>query len=245
MEFYNIAQIYGDKFVPVFIRVSVMLSFFPFIGTTNTPVAVRGALALALTMLLIPVVNVNPDNALRNIFEAVFIGAALGLMVKLVLGAIEMAAQWMSISMGLGIAAVFNPAFGETLGPLSLFYSLMGMGLFFILDIHHYFIEAMVRSFDVTTLQYGSVFHAIMKLNSIFFPLAFKIAAPIFLVQVLVNLSMGFLSRAMPQANIFFVSAPLLIVAGIIFMALTLGLTLMVMTRSFVHIKDASMLLVR
>jgi flagellar biosynthetic protein FliR len=56
---------------------------------------------------------------------------------------------------------------------------------------------------------------------------------------------MGFLSRAMPQANIFFVSFPLLIGAGIIFMALTLGLTFMVMTRSFVHIKDAAMMLVR
>jgi flagellar biosynthesis protein FliR len=151
----------------------------------------------------------------------------------------------MSISMGLGVAAVFNPQFGEVLGPLSLFYSLMGMGLFFILDIHHYFIEAIVRSFDLTSVQYSGIFDAIMKLNSFFFPLAFKIAAPIFLVQVLVNLSMGFLSRAMPQANIFFVSFPLLIAAGLMFMALSLGFMFMIMTRSFVHIKDATMLLVR
>jgi flagellar biosynthesis protein FliR len=151
----------------------------------------------------------------------------------------------MSISMGLGVASVFNPQFGETLGPLSLFYSLMGMGLFFVLDIHHYFIEAIVRSFDMGALQYNGVFEAIMKINAIFFPLAFKIAAPIFLVQVLVNLSMGFLSKAMPQANIFFVSFPLLIGAGIIFMALSLGFMFMVMTKSLVHIKDAAMFMVR
>ena len=113
--------------------------------------------------------------------------------------------------MGISVAAVFNPQFGEELSPLSLFYSLMGMGLFFIMDIHHFFIEAIVRSFDVTAVNYQGIFAAVLKLNSLFFPLAFKIAAPIFLVQVLVNLSMGFLSRAMPQANIFFVSFPLLI----------------------------------
>jgi len=245
MEFYNLVNTYSDKFIPIFIRVMVMLAFIPFVGTTSTPVAVRTGLGLALTLLLVPIVKVNMDDPLRAVFEAFFIGAALGLLVRIVLSAIETAGQWMSISMGIGVASVFNPQFGEVLGPLSLFYSLMGMGLFFILDIHYFFIEAIIRSFDITAVQYGGMFSAIMKLNAIFFPLAFKIAAPIFLVQVLVNLSMGFLSRAMPQANIFFVSFPLLIGVGIIFMALTLGLTFMVMARSFVHIKDAMMFLVR
>ncbi|HMK61498.1 MAG TPA: flagellar biosynthetic protein FliR [Dissulfurispiraceae bacterium] len=245
MEIYNLVNTYADKFIPIFIRVMVMLAFIPFIGTTSTPVAVRTGLGLALTLLLVPVVKVNLDDPLRAVFEAFFVGAALGLLVKIVLGAIETAGQWMSISMGIGVASVFNPQFGEVLGPLSLFYSLMGMGLFFILDIHYFFIEAIIRSFDITSVQYSSMFSAIMKLNLMFFPLAFKIAAPIFLVQVLVNLSMGFLSRAMPQANIFFISFPLLIGVGIIFMALTLGLTFMVMSKSFVHIKDAMIYLVR
>ncbi|HTZ17542.1 MAG TPA: flagellar biosynthetic protein FliR [Dissulfurispiraceae bacterium] len=245
MEFANLVTAYSDKFIPIFIRVMVMIAFIPFIGTTATPVIVRTGLGLALTLLLVPVVNVNFDNQLKAVFEAFFIGAALGLMVRLILGAIEAAGQWMSISMGIGMASVFNPQFGEELGQLSLFYSLMGMGLFFILDVHHLFIEAIVRSFDITSVNYAGIFSAVLKLNSLFFPLAFKIAAPIFLVQILVNLSMGFLSKAMPQANIFFVSFPLLIGAGIIFMTLTLGLTFMVMAKSFLHIKDAVMILVR
>ena len=151
MEFYNLVNIYADKFIPIFIRVMVMLAFIPFIGSTTTPVIVRTGIGLALTLLLVPIVNVNMEDPLRAVFEAFFVGAALGLIVRLVLGAIETAGQWMSISMGIGVAAVFNPQFGETLGPLSLFYSLMGMGLFFILDIHHFFIEAIVRSFDITT----------------------------------------------------------------------------------------------
>jgi len=245
MEFYDLVTTYADKFIPIFIRVMVMIAFIPFIGSMTTPVIVRTGLGLALTLLLVPIVKVNLDNPLAAVFEAFFIGSALGLMVRIVLGAIETAGQWMSISMGIGIASVFNPQFGEVLGPLSLFYSLMGMGLFFILDIHHFFIEAIVRSFDVAPVNYHGIFAAVLKLNALFFPLAFKIAAPIFLVQVLVNLSMGFLSKAMPQANIFFVSFPLLIGVGIIFMALTLGLTFMVMAKSFVYVKDAMMILVR
>lgn len=245
MELYNLINTYSEKFIPIFIRVAVILSFIPFIGARMTPVMVRLGFAVALTLLLLPVVNVRTDNIVRSVFEAFFIGSAIGLTARIILGAVEMAAQWMSIEMGLGVAAVFNPQFGEVLGPLSLFYSLLSMGLFFVLDMHHYFIEGIVRSFDVGSVQYKGIFASIIKLNSILFPLAFKIAAPVMLVQVLINLAMGFLSRVLPQANIFFISFPLLIAGGIIFMALSLPFVLIVVSKAFINVKDAIMVFTR
>lgn len=241
MELYNLINTYGEKFIPVFIRVAVILSFIPFIGARMTPMMVRAGLAIALTLLLLPVANVKTESPVRAIFEAFFIGCAIGLTARIILGAVETAAQWMSIEMGIGVAAVFNPIFGEQLGPLSLFYTFISMGLFFILDMHHYFIEGIARSFDISSIQYKGIFDSIIKLNSILFPLAFKIAAPVILVQVLINLAMGFLSRALPQANIFFISFPLLITSGIIFMALSLPLVLMVVSKAFMNVKDAIM----
>jgi flagellar biosynthetic protein FliR len=239
MELYNLINTYAEKFIPVFIRVAVILSFIPFIGARMTPIMARAGLAIALTLLLLPVVEVKTDNPVRSVFEAFFIGSAIGLTARIILGAVETAAQWMSIEMGLGVAAVFNPMFGEQLGPLSLFYTFISMGLFFILDMHLYFIEGIVRSFDIGSIQYRGIFDSIIKLNSILFPLAFKIAAPVILVQILINLAMGFLSRALPQANIFFISFPLLITGGIIFMALSLPLVLMVVSKAFMNVKDA------
>lgn len=245
MELYNLINIYSEKFIPVFIRVAVILSFIPFIGARITPIMVRAGLAIALTLLLLPVVNVKTESPVKAVFEAFFIGSAIGLTARIILGAVETAAQWMSIEMGIGIAAVFNPMFGEQLGPLSLFYTFISMGLFFILDMHHYFIEGIVRSFDISSIQYRGIFDSIIKLNSILFPLAFKIAAPVILVQVLINLAMGLLSRALPQANIFFISFPLLITSGIIFMALSLSLVLMVVSKAFMNVKDAIMVFTR
>ncbi|BCB96459.1 flagellar biosynthesis protein [Dissulfurispira thermophila] len=245
MELYNLINTYAEKFIPVFIRIAVMLSFIPFIGARMTPMMVRVGIAVALTLLLLPVVNVNIENPVRSIFEAFFVGSAIGLTARIILGAVETAAQWMSIEMGIGVAAVFNPMFGEQIGPLSLFYTFVSMGLFFMLDMHHYFIEAIVRSFDMSSIQYKGIFDSIIKLNSILFPLALKIAAPIILVQVLINLAMGFLSRALPQANIFFISFPLLITSGIIFMALSLPFVLMVVSKAFVNVKDAIMVFTR
>lgn len=245
MELYNLINTYAEKFIPVFIRVAVILSFIPFIGARMTPIMVKAGLAIALTLLLLPVANVKIESPVRAVFEAFFIGSAIGLTARIILGAVETAAQWMSIEMGIGVAAVFNPMFGEQLGPLSLFYTFISMGLFFTLDMHHYFIEGIARSFDISSIQYKGIFDSIIKLNSILFPLAFKIAAPVILVQVLINLAMGFLSRALPQANIFFISFPLLITSGIIFMALSLPLVLMVVSKAFINVKDAIMVFTR
>ncbi len=245
MELYNLILTYGEKFVPIFIRVATILAFIPFLGARMTPVFMRIGLSLALTLLLLPIVQIQSANPAAAVFESFFIGLAIGLCARLILGAAEMAAQWISIQMGLSVAAVFNPQFGEVLGPLSLFYSMLAMGLFFVLDMHFFFIEGIARSFAITSIQYQGMFDAVLKLNSFMFPLAFKIAAPIFLIQVLINLGMGFLTKAMPQANIFFVSFPLLITSGLVSIALSLSLTFFVLSKAFEHMRDAVMAFTR
>jgi len=78
MEFYNIVNIYADKFIPIFIRVMVMLAFIPFIGSTTTPVIVRTGIGLALTLLLVPIVNVNMEDPMRAVFRGFFRGRSTG-----------------------------------------------------------------------------------------------------------------------------------------------------------------------
>jgi flagellar biosynthetic protein FliR len=245
MELYNLIHTYSEKFIPVFIRVAVIISFIPFIGSRMTPIVVRAGLAIAMTLLLLPVVNVNIENPVKAIFEAIFIGAAIGLIARIIIGAVETAAQWMDLQMGMGLAAVFNPLLGGQFGPLSIFYSMLSMGLFFILDLHHYFIEGIVRSFNVSDIQYAGIFNAVLQLNSILFPLALKIAAPVILVHMLIYISMGFLSKVFPQANIFFVSFPLLIMSGLFFAALSMPLVLTVVSRAFMNVRDAIMVFTR
>ena len=102
-----------------------------------------------------------------------------------------------------------------------------------------------MRSFDITSLNYNGVFSSVMKLNAFFFPLAFKIAAPVLVVQVLTNLAMGFISKAIPQANIFFISMPLLIVLGLIFIVLSLPVSISVIEKAFMSMKDTIIVITR
>ena len=189
--------------------------------------------------------ELRDTRAVKALFEAFLVGSAMGLAMRIILAAIEMAAQWMSIQMGFGMAAVFNPLFGEQLGPLSFFYSIVAMSLFFIFDIHFYFIEGIARSFEASAIDYNGMAGSILKLSGLLFPLAFKMAAPVMLVLLMVNIAVGFLSRVLPQANLYFVSVPLHIVVGIFILVVSLPLTFLVIVKSFAHVKDAMLLFVR
>lgn len=245
MEIYNLIRLYGDNFIPVFIRVAVMLGFIPFIGARMTPIVVRIGIALAITLLVLPVVEITNRNLVESIFEGFFMGMAMGLSARIILSAIEIASQWINLQLGLGMASVFNPLVGESLGPLTFFYTLLGMVIFFLLDMHHYFLEAIIRSFQVTAIRYETIYQGIIEHSKIMFPLALKIAAPILLVQMIINISMGLVSKVMPQANIFFVTVPLNIFSGLLFIVITIPIMLAVIARYFINVKDALQVITR
>jgi flagellar biosynthetic protein FliR len=85
----------------------------------------------------------------------------------------------------------------------------------------------------------------VIELSYLLFPLALKLSAPVLLVQVLMNIGLGFLSRIMPQANVFFVGFPLLLATGIAVMWLSVPIFTMVLSRAFINLKDSLLILLR
>jgi len=85
----------------------------------------------------------------------------------------------------------------------------------------------------------------VIEFSYLLFPLALKLSAPVILVQVLMNIGLGFLSRIMPQANVFFVGFPLLLATGVITMWISIPMFTMVLGKAFINLKDALFSLLR
>lgn len=225
------------KFIPVFIRVSVILFFLPYIGSRTVPLIFRFFFAFAVSLAIMPFIPVKEENLFISLFNAVVFGLAIGLLIRVIIGAVETAAQWMSMQIGFSVANIFNPQFGELMGPLSVFYEMFTVALFFSLDLHLSLIEIMVSSFQFPA-KFSFVGNVI-EFSYLLFPLALKLSAPVLLVQVLMNMGLGFLSRIMPQANVFFVGFPLLLATGIATMWLSIPIFTMVLSKAFINLKDA------
>lgn len=225
------------SFVPIFVRVSIILFFLPYLGSRTVPVLFRFFLALSISLSIMSYVSPREDNFLIELFNAVVFGFTIGMIVRIIISAVEIASHWMSMQIGFAVANIFNPQFGEMMGPVTLFYEMFTVALFFSLDLHLTVVELILRSFDFPSKL--SFTGNVMAFSTLLFPLALKLAAPVIVVQVLMNIGLGFLSRIMPQANVFFVGFPLLLASGIAVMWLSTPLFTMVLSKAFVNLKDA------
>ena len=103
------------------------------------------------------------------------------------------------------------------------------MIIFFLVTNSHYFlIETLFQNFSLIQPGAGNFSGAVggsfIRGGSIIYELALKFAAPALIFLLLVDISIAFIARVMPQMNVFFVSLPLKIGVGIMVLIVSLRL---------------------
>jgi flagellar biosynthetic protein FliR len=221
------------------VRVGTVLLTAPVLGNARIPAAVKAAFALVLTLLLYlagggPRRLPEPGNVLSlaaAIGGEIFTGLIIGYTAYLLFSGIQMAGQIIDIQIGFGLVNVIDPAGGTQVSILGQFYYLVALLFFLAMDGHHALIKALGDSFAL--LPAGSVgwldqaAKAGPLLGTFFtklFIIAFQVAAPSVAVLFLTNLSMGLLSRTLPQMNVFIVGLPLNVIIGLLVTIVSLRL---------------------
>lgn len=217
---------YITNFLFVLLRSSIFISLLPVLGGKQMPPQFRMGLAVFISLLLTPVVNFTiAENSISIlIIKEIIIAMTLGFAVRLVFLAVNMAGTFISYTMGLSMATVFNPEVGQdTL--VSEIYGIMTMLLFLVMDAHHDLIFVFVKSFELLPagkLSIAPLLPEVVAMVSGLFVMAIKIAAPVMVGLLIVQLLTGFLYKVAPQMNIFFVALPLNIFLGIMLMILSI-----------------------
>ncbi|MBP2675158.1 MAG: flagellar biosynthetic protein FliR [Deltaproteobacteria bacterium] len=228
---------YFPRFLLILLRSSVFLAFLPILGSKTLPATFRIGLAVAIAALLTPVVDLRPgeNDAAILVLREVVLGMVLGLAVRFVFFGIEIAGQMISDSMGLSIATVFNPEMGQST-EIARLLAILATLLFLVTDVHHDLIALFVRSYDLVPVGTGDVRALVgegIALTGKVFVLAIKLGAPVVVGMVTLNLLLGFVTKATPQINIFFISFPLYILLGFLILMLALPAYVAAMGGSF------------
>jgi flagellar biosynthetic protein FliR len=214
------------RFLLVLLRSSLFLSFVPILGSKTLPVLFRIGIAVAFALLLTPFVDfrAGENDIPVLVFREIVLGITLGLAVRFVFLGVEAAGQLISDSMGLSIASVFNPELGQSTVVSKLMVVLATL-LFLATDIHHDLIVVFIRSYDLVPAGSADV-NALVRdgvaLAGRIFVIAVKLGAPVVVGIVTTNLLLGFVYKATPQINIFFISFPLYIAIGFLILLLAI-----------------------
>lgn len=233
---------YIPNFLFILLRASIVVSMLPFLNSTYFPGRFRIGLAVAIALVLAPVVEFKverPEIPIVVMREIVF-GIALGFAARLVFLAVDMAGQLMSVSTGLSMASVFNPEIGQST-EISMLYGIIAMFVFLGMDAHHDLITIFIKSYEwlpAGHLDAQTLCAPIVSMGGTMFLIALKMSAPVVVLMLIVNLLLGFVYKAAPQINIFFVAYPIYIILGLSVMLLSVPVFIYTVGGYFSGIKE-------
>ena len=176
----------------ILFRLAGVLMAMPFARQGRLPQRMRAIFAFYLTVafvfglgfpLLAPPETIGGWLAL--LLPEVLLGVAMGLIVRVLLGAAEAMGQLASTTVGLSFATFVDPSTGSQTDVLGRLLALLAGLVFVLIDGHHVVFGALFESFqtlpvgtaNLSAIARGS--YSIAELGAHLFLLSLRLAAPV------------------------------------------------------------------
>lgn len=195
-------------------RISGLMVFCPFLGSNAVPVPVKATLALLLTVLLHPlhgpaVLQVASWEWAQVALGEAMIGLVLGLVANFMFESALLAGQILGAQIGYSLASVFDPQTQADTPVLSVFHQMAALLIFLELDVHHWLLRSLMRSFaylppGAVPATLGAATGLLHAAGGIFLA-GVQIAAPSLVATLVADMALGFLGKASPQLPVLFI----------------------------------------
>ena len=219
-------------FLLITARMTGCVAFNPLLGRRGVPSLVKAGLILLLSLSAFAITPVQVEVpstllALALMFGMeLFLGYALGLIINLFFYIPVMAGSVIDMQMGLSMASTYDPASGIQVTATSTLLNVLMSLLFFAANGHHTLIRIFLASGRVVpfgTVALGEDFYGAMI--QIFLDctlLGVKLAMPILAAELMGQVGMGILMKAIPQINVFAINIELKVIIGLVLIMLVL-----------------------
>lgn len=216
---------WAAAYMLVIARFSPIVFLMPGLGEQVVPIRIRLQFLLALAFLftaggIVPPTSFMPFDAyFITMLGELFLGSALGVSLRVVIWALSVSgsiiAQSIGLSQFLGVAMEHE---AQTITAnilimagavilLSMNYHVVVVGS--LVELYRDFPPGEALGFDYAALS-ASIFQA--------FNFGVLLAWPFVAVNLIYNICLGFINKALPQLMVAFVGAPFLVGAGLILM---------------------------
>jgi len=220
------------EFIWPMTRIGVALMVAPIFGGRLVPKRIRLLAALAITVVLLPVIPAGPAvdplsaSALLITLQQVLIGVAMGLMLQMLFSAVVMGGHTIALSMGLGFSSMVDPQNGVQVPVVSQYYVTIATLLFLVMNGHLALIAVLADSFQTMPVSTEGLlkqdFLSIFAWGGRLLAGGVMIAIPAVTALLLTNIAFGVVTRAAPQLNVFGIGFPITLTLGFVVMMVSL-----------------------
>ena len=213
------------------LRVSGLMLFAPFFGSAVIPPRIKVVLVIAITALLYPAYSPHlPATAMSHwpilVASETVIGIAMGVATNVVFEAAQMAGQVLSVQMGYSLVNILDPSTQVENTVIAFFHQSIAMLIFLGLDVHHWILRAVAKSFDY--LPPGSAtlnpmfVQALLHEGAVVLVLRIQLSAPVLSATLLVDVVLGLLGKASPQMPLMLLGPAVKSMLGVLVFGVTM-----------------------
>lgn len=217
-----------EPFLPVIAvgaRLLPILVVAPIAPLRRVPMLARVILSIALAVILSGTVSSSKIELLNGslsllIVSEFVIGASLAFSLHAAHGAIHTVGHLIDMQIGFAAASMFDPSTNQMATPAAQVLTIGMLVTFIQFNVHHDLLIGFSKI--VRVVPPGSIpnwSQDWIKVLGSLYVLAFIIVSPVILYLWLIDLTMAFISRALPQAPIYFVGLPFKVGAGLLLLS--------------------------
>ena len=209
------------------VRPGTLIVAAPPFGSTFAPAAVKIGLTVLLALVLVPVVDVPTAASSIGLAGTVVrefgIGLAMALAIRALVAAAEFGGHLVGFQMGLGYSAIVDPQAGVRNNLLAALYANVAVVTFLLTNGHHAFLRALRDSYlrlPIGAAQMADSLPAnVSSLLGLIFTLGVRLAAPVVVVLIVVELAMALMARSAPALNLMADGASVRLMVGMMLLA--------------------------
>jgi flagellar biosynthesis protein FliR len=220
-------------------RPGMLIMTAPAFGGSYAPFHMRVGLTVVLGLLLAPVVPVPAVTTTLGlglvIARELAIGLAFALGLRALIAGAELGGQLSGIQLMLSYGSVIDPQGGVRNNIIGTLYGNLTLLTIFIINGHHAFLRSLTASYTSLPIGSGgldaSLVRGVTDLLGIVFVLGFRLAAPLIVAMLVVELASGIVSRTAPAINLMAISTPVRLIVGLLVVAGIVGVLPSLITR--------------
>lgn len=220
-------QLHVLALILTFVRIGTAVMIMPGVGDSFVPPNIRLYFALALSVVLMPIVAAKLPAPLPAggvlvalIVSEFIVGAMIGTVARIFMSITDTAGMIVSFQAGLANAMLFNPQMAGQGSLMGAFMSITGATLLFMTDMHHLMIMGLTESYTRFPMgelpDTGGMAQVIIQSISSAFRIAAQMAAPFLILILVLYTAMGVLSKLMPTLQIFILAMPVQILLSLV-----------------------------
>ena len=212
-------------FLYITARMSGFVLFNPLLGRKSLPGLFRAGLILSLSVFVFPLAQQQttlPDGvialALRLLLELA-LGFVLGMVINFFFYIPQLAGLVIDTQMGMTMNEIYDAGAQANMSVTGQFLNVLMTLLFFAANGHHTLLRIMASSGQIVpfgAVSFGpELSSAMLSLFVECTVLAVKLCMPILAAELLGQIGMGILMKAIPQINVFSINIELKVLIGL------------------------------